>query len=299
MPETSALLPTETKLEMPMSSRLRVVEDRQAERAALGRHRDGAGRWIDRREGRVQLHRGIGVQEAHAIGADQPAAGARGPARAVPLTRPPVRIALAEAGADDADRRHALGDAVVDRREHLRGGDHDDRQVDRIGDVGDTRERRQAVDLAPRVGCTGTTVPVKPVAEQVVEDLGSDLAALPVGADDRDDARLEERFHRLAGGGLRARRGPASKLLRHVERERRRGRRRARGRWSWRSRESRNTSSIRRLSPSTCASNMGHALGAREAGELFEQPRADAVALDGVADGESRLPPAFAQPAAR
>ena len=36
---------------------------------------------------------------------------------------------------------------------------------------------------------------------------------------------------------------------------------------------------------------MGHALGDREASELFEQPRADAVALDGVADGESDFRP--------
>ena len=196
----------------------RVVEDRQPERAALGRHGDGA-RWrIDRREGRVQLHRGIGVQEAHAVGADQPAPGGADLLQQFTLALPPGRIALAEAGADHADRRDAFGDAVVDRREHLGGGDDDDRQVDRIGDIAHTGERPAAADLRrARVHRDDRAREAGP--EQVVEDFGSDAPALPVRADDRDHPRREERFHRLAGGPLRARRGAAFVVIRHVERE--------------------------------------------------------------------------------
>ena len=127
------------------------------------------------------------------------------------LARAPFRVALAEAGADHADRPDVLADAVVDRREHLGGRDDDDREIDRTGDVGHSRIGGQAADLQrgrvhrhDRAGEAG--------GDQVVEDFGSDLAALAVGADDRDDAGLEERLHRRRRGGSATapRRGPSN-----------------------------------------------------------------------------------------
>ena len=55
---------------------LRIIEDGQAERPALRGHRDGSGGWIHRRERRVQPHLRVGIQQAHAVGTDQAAAGA-------------------------------------------------------------------------------------------------------------------------------------------------------------------------------------------------------------------------------
>ena len=45
------------------------------------------------------------------------------------------------------------------------------------------------------------------IGDEIVQDLRSDFAALAIGADDRDGARFEERFHRRRRGGARARRG--------------------------------------------------------------------------------------------
>ena len=68
----------------------------------------------------------------------------RQPARANSIdqrrfARAALGAALAEAGADDADRADALGDAIVDGGQHVRGGNDDDGEVDRSGNVADAR----------------------------------------------------------------------------------------------------------------------------------------------------------------
>ena len=92
--------------------------------------------------------------------------------------------------------------------------------------------------------------------DEIVQDLRADLAALAIGADDRHHARLEERLHRRRRGRSRARRRLVREGIGHRQRQRRPGRRRARPRSVAAKPESRNTSSIRRLSPSTYGSKV-------------------------------------------
>ena len=63
----------------------RVIEDRQTQRAALGGHRDGSSRRVDRRECRVQAYGRGGVEQAHAVGPDQAAARLPNPVQQEPL----------------------------------------------------------------------------------------------------------------------------------------------------------------------------------------------------------------------
>ncbi len=53
-------------------------------------------------------------------------------------------------------------------------------------------------------GCTAARLPGKAARDEVVQNLGANLAALPIGADHGKASRLEERLHRGRGGGLRA-----------------------------------------------------------------------------------------------
>ena len=127
-----------------------VIEDRQAERTALRGHGHVAGWRIDRREGRVQADRGVGIQQPHAVGTDQPASRLPHAFEQQALTRMPLGVALAEAGADHADRADSPGEAVVDRRLHLGGRDDDDGEVDGVGNIGDAWIGTEAFDLRGR-----------------------------------------------------------------------------------------------------------------------------------------------------
>ena len=165
---------------------LRVVENRQPQRAALRGHRDVAGRRIHRGERRVQAHRRVGVQQAHAVGTDQSAARRAHPLQQRRFARASFGVALAEAGADDADRPDALGDAVVDRRQHLRGRHHDDRQIDRPVDVARRARYAGSPPISVADGWTGTMRAREAGRDEVVQDLRPDLPALAVRADDGD-----------------------------------------------------------------------------------------------------------------
>ena len=88
------------------AERARVVEDGQAEGAALARHGHVAGRRKDRRERRVHAHGGIGVDHAHAVRADHAHAGGADllQQRAARASRPSAPVSR-EAGGDDDDAR--------------------------------------------------------------------------------------------------------------------------------------------------------------------------------------------------
>ena len=94
LPLTSALLPSETNVEMPHPVRVGAVQDRDADRAGLRGDRQPTGRGHRRREAGGQPDRRIGVDDAEAVGADQPhavRAGQAGPVRpaaAGPSARP-------------------------------------------------------------------------------------------------------------------------------------------------------------------------------------------------------------------
>ena len=144
--------------------------------------------------------------------------------------------------------------------------------------------------ISPAVGCTGTIVPVKPAATRLCRISDPILPALPVGADDRDDARLEERPHRRGRRGPRSRGGACSA---NARRDRQRQDDVADAcfdaSWSLPKPESRKTSSMRRLSPSTYASNVSMPCVARDASQAA--PAAGCRCRDpaGIRDGERHL----------
>ena len=181
----------------------RVVENRETQGAALRRHRDTTRGRIGRGERRVQRICRIGVQQAHAVGTDEPAAGAPNLREQCGFPLAALGSGFPEARADDADAPHALRQAVVHGSEHLSGRDRDDREIDRFGNVGDARPGAQAFDLGRR-RMHGHDSASEAARDQVVQNLGADLPAGAVRTDDRHASRLEERFHRGRRRVLRA-----------------------------------------------------------------------------------------------
>ena len=182
----------------------------------------------------------------------------RHPARPHPLeqhalARASFGVAFAESGADDADRAGRAWRCSRRRPPGPARRGHDDHgEIDRPGNVGDARVGGQPFDLADAVGCTGTIVPVNPARDQVVEDLRADLAAFADWRRPRRPTRGSKNgLHRRRRGGARSRRRLLRELLGDRERQRRRERPLLDQRASSAKPESRNTSSIRRLSPST------------------------------------------------
>ena len=76
LPDTSARLPAETKVDRPSAAVGGVGEDRDAQRAGLAEEADPAGRRHHRRQGGVHPHGGIGVHQAQAVRPEHPHPGA-------------------------------------------------------------------------------------------------------------------------------------------------------------------------------------------------------------------------------
>ena len=185
---------------------LGVVEDCQPQRSALCRHGDATCGRRYRRKCRIQADGGIAIEQAHAVWSDQTAAGPPDAVDERGLAGATLFATLAEAGADHADRAHVLADALVDGCQDLIRRDDDHRQVNRSGDVPDSRVGGDPVDLL-RTGMDRHHGSGEAIGDEIVQDLRADFAALAIGADDRDCARFEERFHRRRRGSARSRRG--------------------------------------------------------------------------------------------
>ena len=172
LPEMSALFPTETKLESPSPSTLGVVHHGEAERAALRHEADAAAGRRGGREGRVQPHLGVRVEDPHAVGARPAASPRRGrraaappaapaPPRRPPRSRrrsppvpappsartPPPPPAPSSAGTTTTARSTGAGDAL-----HVRIGDARSAPRRRSGSPGAParRSRSRAGCAAPR-----------------------------------------------------------------------------------------------------------------------------------------------------
>jgi hypothetical protein len=167
---------------------------------------------------------------------------------------------------------------------------HDDHgQVHRARDVHDPRVRLQPVDLAG-LGVHGRDRPGEAGLLQVAEDLRPDSSGLTVGADDRDDLRLEERPHR----GKR-------RLLRALGRARREERRRFERQRDvehaalqfLRYLEARFDEDLEHpaILPEHVRVERTQIAAASDFGEPFEHASADALALHRVADRERHLGP--------
>ena len=177
----------------PQARRLRPLEQREPERAALRGEADLARREAPRREGRVEVNGGRG--DAEAVRAEETGAVLTDEREQALLPLRALVTRFGEARRDDDERADAGGERILCRREHLLARHADDGEVDRLLDL---RHRPLAVD--PR---DGVALPVHGVhgagevaGEDVAEQLAPDRAATLRRAHHRDGARPEERLER-------------------------------------------------------------------------------------------------------
>ena len=264
-----------------------VVEQGEAERAALRGQADVSFGRIGRRERRVQAEGGIRVHQAHAVGADHAHAGVADLLEQGCLAATPFLSRFAEARGDHDNALDALGHAVVDRRRDRGGRDRDHREVDGPVDVGQAAVAASSLDFR-RGRVHRIDGPGEAGRKQVVEDLRADLPALAAGSDHGHRAGLEEPGHRCRGRLL----GAVRRLLLEVRRRRQRHldpfvsgcrepphRKAAAG-------EDVEHARVRPLRPRLEGRD---AARAGDRGEPLEQPRADALAAQGTLDGERHL----------
>ena len=180
-------------------ARVRRFEQREAERARLGREADVAARRGAGGEGGIEAWPGDGDPET--VRPDQPGA-VRTDEREQPLL-PLGSLAadLGEAGRDHDERPHAAPERVLGRREHVLPRHRDHRQVDGIRD---RRHRRIAVHAGDRrtLGVHRVRGTRKVSLQHVAEELAADRPAPGRGTDDGDALRLEERAQRGDDGGV-------------------------------------------------------------------------------------------------
>ena len=180
-----------------------LLEDRRAEGSRLAEEARPAARGHHRREGRVERHGRVGVDDAERVGADQPQpVGARQPDEPA-LPQPALLAGLGEARGDHDEAVDALGRAVEDDVVHRLGRHGHDGHVDVAGDLRDGGVRRQA---GHRVGARVDGVdPSGEVAHhQVAHQRPADGVLAPAGADDGHGPGVEELLDRRRLGAVLA-----------------------------------------------------------------------------------------------
>ena len=203
LPDRSALLPIEMNDDSPRPGRMAWSISRSpGRRSARGsRHRRGPGQPA---EGRVEPDLGVRVDDAHAVGAHQPHAGAAADGEELALARRALGAGLGET------RRRRRSPSARPCSAHSRATAHgvgsghdDDGEIDGLRDVGDGAVGGNALhDVGARVDRVDG--PREPAREQVVEQLAADGATPPRRPDHRHRARVEQRAHRRRGGELLA-----------------------------------------------------------------------------------------------
>jgi hypothetical protein len=182
------LLPIETNADSE-AARSRLLQEREAERAALRREADVAGRDAGRAERRVQSR--SRRRDPEAVGADQSSSVSSHEREQPLLSLGPLRADLGEPGRDHAQRSQAPSQRALGRLDHALRGQRDHREVDRIRDGGDRRVGAHARDrLRVRVDRVGGAGEV--AGDDVPEQLAADRAAPRRRPDHRDAGRREE-----------------------------------------------------------------------------------------------------------
>ena len=282
--ETSALLPIETNAESP------------SPRAAAARGRRGRARRSATRS-RCCRRGSCAVRRSRS----GPAAAEKMPRQFGPISRAPCartsasscswrRIPSAPVSAKPAEITQSA--RVPSQRrlglvEHRLAGDAEDGEVDGVGDV---RDRRIGLHAGDRGGLRvdGVGDPVEVRVEDVAEELAADRAAPRRGADDGDRLRLEERRERAATAtwsrsSTAARYASVGAIWEpHLDRAALEPRETAKP-------ASAKTRSIGSVLRHHLGDERRRCRGGGRCGELLEQARADAVALERVGDGERDL----------
>ncbi len=113
------------------------LDDRDAEPAALRQEADLPRHRRVRREGGVQMHVRVGVEDPEAVRPDQTHPGCPADLDQLSLALSPLLAGLGEAGRNDKERTDSGGGALASDVRDPRGGHNHDAQVDRPWDVGD------------------------------------------------------------------------------------------------------------------------------------------------------------------
>ncbi len=163
----------------------------EAERAALGRHRDAPVRRQAVRDRSVERDVGIGIQEAHRVGSDHAHPVASNPLQELLLKGAPLGIGLGEAACDDDHRPDAGRRAFVDGRERSIARDCQNGQIGPLRDLKGGGIGRGGVD-AYRVRVDRVDRTAEASGSQRVENAVADARSVAGGADDRDGPRSEE-----------------------------------------------------------------------------------------------------------
>jgi len=180
-------------------------DDRDPEGAALGAEGNPAMGWHSGCERGVEPHGGVRVEEAEAVGPHHPHPVPPGRFQERPLSPPPLRSHLSEAGADDDQPPHARPCALLHHLGHDPGGNSDHRQIDGVSDRGDRRPRPDRRHLL-RIRIHRVDGPGELRPQQALQDPPTDARTVPGRAHHRNRARRkkgpERRFGERTGSDL-------------------------------------------------------------------------------------------------
>jgi hypothetical protein len=158
----------------------RPVQDAGAESAGLGHEGDGAA--AGHGGGKAGVERAVGVDDAQAVGADDPHVVVSGDFDDLALHLAPLGAGFTKAGGDDDDGRDPFGGAVLNHGgDDLVGHDYDG-EVDRPGNLGHAAKAGLAKDfILSRVD--GVDLPLIAALDDIVEDAVSQLVGAGRSAD--------------------------------------------------------------------------------------------------------------------
>ena len=185
----------------------RPVEDRRAQRARMRKKPNGSGGWHARRKRQVEVP--CRPDPAEAVGTDEPERRVVEPRAQLGLAGTTSIARLAEPRADDDGGRHALGSALLERRQHGGCRYGHDGEVDRLADVENRSDCWQALHHRSR-RVHRDEPPREATCLQIREHTAADLRGIGRSADDGDGLGLEEwkqvgpvhaaRHHHVLGG---------------------------------------------------------------------------------------------------
>ena len=201
LPLTSALLPSETKLEIPMPARVAAFSTAMPTAPDCEASAIGPGTAFAAPKRRIEANRRIGVDDADAVRPDDPHPVPSSCGRQLTLAFRAFGADFGEAATDHDQPASTLRRAVGHERRNLVRGDGDDAEVDHTWDLGDRSERGKTFDgVALRVHRIDRAT--KSCLEHAVDDFVADGAGAPAGADHGDRFRPHEVLDRSRLGDV-------------------------------------------------------------------------------------------------
>ncbi len=135
---------------------------------------------------------GLDVEQAQRVGTDHAHASVAAHCYQLVLQRPPFGSSLGEARGQHQHALDALREAVAQRRLHAGRRHHDDRLVDRVGNVAHAGVRRISLDFRRATLVDGIDPALEGRFKQEAEDAAADAVAVGRGADDSNRCGCKE-----------------------------------------------------------------------------------------------------------